>query len=334
MDEEMEDFIEENLEPGDVDWDYEFDAPRFYDFNRTETESEAGEAEHWFQFAGSYAPSPLVAKFKIGKGILGKTDTISRPDSCGSVNSISRNTTVSACSDVSNAKDRCKGSDVKDEKKSVSRSSKARISTFMKPTVSHLAKLSKPGDVHSSCLCGRTSNPAIQKSGKSSQSSPVSDNGATKRQKLEIGYLRKVAYLKHHNSLLHKFSKKVTIPKEPDLETDQRAHTRRSFRSRSDSSDHAKQKSHTFKARPLNRKILQAPSLLPPKRTRLKLTEFQVFHLRTMERAKQYSSATDISTDDADFDLQDGLADLRRQNSNALKEKCQTPTKKQTTHFE
>lgn len=41
----------------DVDLDYEFSAPRFYDFTRFETPDELREAEAWFETAHSYPPS-------------------------------------------------------------------------------------------------------------------------------------------------------------------------------------------------------------------------------------------------------------------------------------
>ncbi|KAK4743487.1 hypothetical protein SAY87_001488 [Trapa incisa] len=74
--------------------------------------------------------------------------------------------------------------------------------------------------------------------------SSIIDNSATKRQKLEGGYLRKAADLKHHPVLQHKLSKKIgeniellhstvklTVPREPHLET---AHRTRMHRSMSD----------------------------------------------------------------------------------------------------
>lgn len=57
MDEEMEEFVGEAFEGEEIDMDYEFDAPSFYDFTRPETDWEAEEAEDWFRYAGSYPPS-------------------------------------------------------------------------------------------------------------------------------------------------------------------------------------------------------------------------------------------------------------------------------------
>ncbi|XP_060175572.1 uncharacterized protein LOC132606177 [Lycium barbarum] len=110
--------------------------------------------------------------------------------------------------------------------KSEPRSSNARVSTLMKPTASHLAKL-------------RSLKPPSKKDERSSWNSSVSYNAAPKRQKLESGYLRK-----------------VTVPRDPQLETMQRAQ-RRSFRSNNDSesSDHAKDRGHPSKSQPLNTKL-------------------------------------------------------------------------------
>lgn len=48
----------------EIDLDYEFDAPRFFDFTRPETFWDADEAQQWFEFAASYPPS---RKYILGK---------------------------------------------------------------------------------------------------------------------------------------------------------------------------------------------------------------------------------------------------------------------------
>lgn len=57
MDEEMDDAFEGASWSYEIDLDYEFDAARYFDFGRPETQSEAREAELWFETAGSYPPS-------------------------------------------------------------------------------------------------------------------------------------------------------------------------------------------------------------------------------------------------------------------------------------
>ncbi|KAF3777681.1 TPX2 protein, partial [Nymphaea thermarum] len=128
---------------------------------------------------------------------------------------------------------------------------------------------------------------------------------ASKRQKLEGGHLQKVQQLhdrKQQATLLHKSSKKngctentnqatalrLTVPREPKLETAQRARRIRA----NNSVEHDEQmraKAPLFKARPLNRKILEAPSLPLLQKSQPRLPVFEEFHLRTSERALQHS---------------------------------------------
>lgn len=44
----------------EFDIDFEFDAPRFYDFSRPELDSETQDIEIWFQYAGNYPPSRKI----------------------------------------------------------------------------------------------------------------------------------------------------------------------------------------------------------------------------------------------------------------------------------
>ncbi|KAL0643052.1 hypothetical protein Bca4012_041342 [Brassica carinata] len=44
----------------EFDIDFEFDAPRFYDFSRPELDSETEEIEFWFESAGNYSPSRFI----------------------------------------------------------------------------------------------------------------------------------------------------------------------------------------------------------------------------------------------------------------------------------
>ncbi|XP_075112724.1 protein TPX2-like isoform X2 [Nicotiana tabacum] len=47
-----------------IDPDYEFEAPRFYDFMNGETEEDMRKAELWFESTISYAPSPFTQRIK------------------------------------------------------------------------------------------------------------------------------------------------------------------------------------------------------------------------------------------------------------------------------
>ncbi|KAJ0713951.1 hypothetical protein HanPI659440_Chr13g0484221 [Helianthus annuus] len=89
--------------------------------------------------------------------------------------------------------------------------------TFMKPTASHLAKKINAVDIHGNS-CGRS--PKVQTPTGSETEDP-------KRQKLEIGFLRKVSQLKHETSFSHKTTTKATIAQTPKLLTEERARRRR-----------------------------------------------------------------------------------------------------------
>ena len=53
----LEEFVREEFVSDEIDLDYEFDAARFYDFSRTESDWEVNEAELWFESAKGYPPS-------------------------------------------------------------------------------------------------------------------------------------------------------------------------------------------------------------------------------------------------------------------------------------
>lgn len=53
----MEDMVEYTFTVVEIDLDYEYDAPRYFDFSRDESLPETRQAESWFESAGSYPPS-------------------------------------------------------------------------------------------------------------------------------------------------------------------------------------------------------------------------------------------------------------------------------------
>ena len=57
MDDAMTDVSEVSFEAQEIDLDYDFDAPQFFDFTRPESAKEAKAAECWFESAESYPPS-------------------------------------------------------------------------------------------------------------------------------------------------------------------------------------------------------------------------------------------------------------------------------------
>ncbi|KAA3460194.1 protein TPX2-like isoform X1 [Gossypium australe] len=177
-----------------------------------------------------------------------------------------------------------------------------RSSTLMKPTASQLAKQNQPTQV------ATFQKLHVLNGNRSLGSSSVVESQAAKRQKLEGGLLHKVEEVKQQTTLVHKAPKKdgtkdrnaintklrLTIPREPELET---AHRAQRIRPKNDTEEeHVTSVTHRFKARPLNRKILEAPSLPLPKKSVPKLPEFQEFHLKTQKRAVHLSSALSSSS--------------------------------------
>ncbi|KAL4384180.1 hypothetical protein GQ457_15G009820 [Hibiscus cannabinus] len=193
-----------------------------------------------------------------------------------------------------------------DKLKAKSKSAKPmpRSSTLMKPTASQLAKQNHPPQVATS----RFQKLQALDSNRSLGNSSVVESQAAKRQKLEGGLLRKVDEVKHQTTLVHKAPKKegtkdrnaintklrLTVPREPELETAQRAQRLRPKNGTEE--ELVTSVTHRFKARPLNRKILKGPSLPVPKKSVPKLPEFQEFHLKTLERAVQLSSTVSFSS--------------------------------------
>ncbi|KAA8522308.1 hypothetical protein F0562_012981 [Nyssa sinensis] len=192
----------------------------------------------------------------------------------------------------------------KAKSKSAAKPPFSRTSTLMKPTASQLAKQNPSRQMGNS----RLQNLLVENNMRSSNNPCGIESQAAKRQKLEGGHLRKVADTKQQTNLVHKVPKrdgtidgnsvhaklKLTIPREPDLETAHRAQRMRP--KNSTELEPVTSTAHRFKALPLNRKILKAPSLLLPKRSAPRLPEFQEFHLKTSERAMQHTSAVSSSS--------------------------------------
>lgn len=277
----MEDFCEERCvfdDPLEIDFDYEFDVAKFFDLTRPETAEEIQEAEMWFQCSQGYPPSPLVIKLIWGTEEFDDSETSS--SKYGHENTFS----VKAYSDHCGASDVCSLDPGKRGLRTPKSKSKCpslpilpRSSRLLKPTASHLAKQNQQISVRSTRIIGR-----LQKLG-----SPLKSPGeivATKRQKLEIGYLRKVANLKHQTRFSHKLPKKVvttdvnssarpkvTVPKEPVLETAHRAQRHRSKNAAQPGNDSTSNSCATnaslqeksdqvcrFRARPFNKKIFSS----------------------------------------------------------------------------
>ncbi|KAF4369556.1 hypothetical protein F8388_019425 [Cannabis sativa] len=215
-----------------------------------------------------------------------------------------------------------------------------RSSTLMKPTASQLAKQNRPAQVGSS----RYKMLHLQNKEKSLNSSSGVENQAPKRQKLEGGHLRKVTDGKQQTNLFTRLLKSIvedettdknvahaklrlTIPREPEFVTEHRAQR---TRPRSETEiDQVAPAVRRFKARPLNKKIFEAPSLPLPKRSTPKLPEFHEFRLKTMDRAMQKASSNSVSNHCNEFDkgpdkissssvVENGRRDFRRQENNTF----------------
>ncbi|GMP96063.1 hypothetical protein CsSME_00044871 [Camellia sinensis var. sinensis] len=213
------------------------------------------------------------------------------------------------------------------ETKSVVKPSFPRTSTLMKPTASQLAKQNQPRQVGGS----RVLKLLVENNERSSNNPLGIECQAAKRQKLEGGHLRKVAETKHQSNLVHKAPKRdgptdgnlahaklrLTIPRQPDLET---AHRAQRMRPKSTTEpERAASTIRKFKALPLNRKIFEAPSSLLPKRSTPRLPEFQEFHLKTLERAMQHTSAvssSSVSCSDTDKVLHKPSTNAIAENAN------------------
>ncbi|XP_050228802.1 protein TPX2-like isoform X2 [Mercurialis annua] len=323
--EEME--MELVFEAREVDIDYEFDAAMHFDFTRAESLAEARDAERWFDMAQSYPPSPFVTKLVVReqsvisedcKGGLLHTEAapameVQKKECERTYRGVFTNLQNSQLHKVSN-KPPALPTDLtsynntytglsKTKAKSNLKPKLPRSSTLMKPTASVLAKQNRHPQVD-----GFRLQPLFDQKEKSICSSSAVESQAAKRQKLEGGHSRKVDDAMQQIDFIHKAPKRdgvvdktsvqsrlrLTIPREPDLVTAHRAQRMRP--KTSTEVEPVAVLAQRFKARPLNRKILEGPSLPLPKKSTPKLPEFQEFHLKTLERAMQHASAVSSSS--------------------------------------
>ncbi|XWS54156.1 hypothetical protein CRYUN_Cryun10bG0065100 [Craigia yunnanensis] len=89
---------------------------------------------------------------------------------------------------------------------------------------------------------------------------------------------------------------KLTRPKEPEFETAQRMRSVR-VKSTAELEEEMMAKVPKFKARPLNKKIFEAPTLPALPRSTPKPPEFQEFHFETMARANNAETSSVASTE-------------------------------------
>ncbi|XP_057455638.1 protein TPX2 [Lotus japonicus] len=99
-----------------------------------------------------------------------------------------------------------------------------------------------------------------------------------------------------HSTLSHVKPKlTLTRPKEPEFETNQRARPT-TVKSSAELEEEMMAKMPKFKARPLNKKILQTPTLPPMPRSTPHPPEFKEFHLETLARAHQSADSASIAS--------------------------------------
>ncbi|XP_020877670.1 protein TPX2 isoform X2 [Arabidopsis lyrata subsp. lyrata] len=311
---EMETMV---FEVTEIDLEYEFDASRWFDFTREELSLESRAAELWFETAQSYPPSPFAMKLLMKEESFSdeKTESLSKSEDGEVIVDVQENDReISQQPDVNETgngmrsgvftfiqgggtlnkvpnqsllkgptfSNRIHSDKLKCRPKSSIRPI-PRSSTLMKPTASLLAKQDNARMQVDEIKC------------------PSSEIQSAKRQKLDGGLLRKVAEATQETNLVHKTLKKdldrnslharmkITVPQEPDFATSHRANRIR--HKGTDKLDQDSTSVYRFKARPLNRKIFDGPSLPIRKNSTPKLPEFQEFRLKTSERAMQHSSA-------------------------------------------
>ncbi|KAK8965164.1 hypothetical protein KSP40_PGU013976 [Platanthera guangdongensis] len=235
-----------------IDIGFEFDAPQFFHLEREELPSEVHQAELWFETAGNYPPSPLIVNLSVGKEgkheILNTLLKLRDMDSSNTqmdVSNAPRNVYAFNGSSLLSGglKGRTYGNfrhqDLsKDNYHQTFKGTDSSNSCFMKPTTSHLARKT------SAQRSNRFHRPLSVQTGTSDD--PI--HGllhAAKRQKVAGGLICKMVDTVQQSDLLHKNSKKecfsncishptklrLTIPKEPVLETARRAKTFRAQRS-------------------------------------------------------------------------------------------------------
>ncbi|KAF9689426.1 hypothetical protein SADUNF_Sadunf01G0091000 [Salix dunnii] len=316
----------------EVDLDYEFDAPKYFDFTRRESIVEARDVQRWFDTAPSCPTSPFVAKFAYSLQENVNTSPKSKDEEnratllnddmgpevsaievddreCeGIYRGIFTNIQSGNLQKVSNQRVEIatgltfyhhKSTDKSNPRvKSTVKSTFPRSSSLMKPTASQLAKQNQPSEIGVSrfqILLGQKERSLCNTS--------ALESHPAKRQKLEGDHFCKIGDGKQQIDFIHKTSKKdglvdkisshaklrLTVPREPDLVTAHRAQRMRP-------KEQQYMAPRRFKARPLNRKILEAPSLPLLKKSTPKLPEFQEFHLKTLERAMQHNSSTSLSS--------------------------------------
>ncbi|KAL9246775.1 hypothetical protein vseg_020268 [Gypsophila vaccaria] len=305
----------------ELDFQYEFDAATYFDFTKPESKFEARVAELWFESAPDYHPSPFAVKLFPLKGLyLHNDDDLSMSGNDDNMSSVNDE------ADINQQQKICYQDEAYQEKKSrVLRNAnssshdsqkqagclfegQATGSSFYNQLANDMKKakvkaLVKPYIPKSSTLMKPTASQLAKLNQRRTDVSPHcgTESQASKRQKLDKGLSRKIVDMKRPTTPTRKNPKKdvapqgmdsqsklrITIPREPVLETAHRAD-----RIRCMGNKEVEKPTSTFsrfKARPLNKKILEAPVCTAPKRNTPHVQDFQAFRFKATEQTKQFA---------------------------------------------
>lgn len=235
----------------EVDLEYEFDAPRWFDLAQEESPVEAAAAQLWFATAPSYPPSPLIAKMLAEDLGLQSLRSIADIDAVHCSKS-----SQECCSGAEQSIHRshvpnegripCYGVSENERKpgtRTIVKGNFSKGSTLMKPTASQLARQNRQLEVKHAMQSKKSIG---VRSERSTMSSNDCTYQAAKRQRLERGHLSKVVAT-NQVELIHKTHEKnvvnsnsdhatglpklkITIPREPELATKLRAERSRILR--------------------------------------------------------------------------------------------------------
>ncbi|KAL5224509.1 hypothetical protein ABZP36_011148 [Zizania latifolia] len=235
----------------EVDLEYEFDAPRWFDLAQEESPVEAAAAQLWFASAPSYPPSPLIAK------MLAEDLGLQSLRSTADIDAMHCSKSSHEC--YSGAKQKIHRPHVPNEGKipsyqvlekerkpgsrTIGKGTISKGSTLMKPTASQLARQKRQLEVKNAIQSKKSIG---VRSDRSTMSSNDCTYQASKRQRLERGHLNKVVatnqveliHKNHEKNIVNTNSDratvipklKITIPREPELATKLRAERSRILR--------------------------------------------------------------------------------------------------------
>uniref|UniRef100_A0A0E0A4H7 TPX2 central domain-containing protein n=1 Tax=Oryza glumipatula TaxID=40148 RepID=A0A0E0A4H7_9ORYZ len=219
----------------EVDLEYEFDAPRWFDLAEEESPVEAAAAQLWFASAPSYPPSPLIAKMlaeDLGLQSLRSTVDIDAAHCSKSSHECSNGAeqTIHRPHIPNEGRIPCHQVSANERKHGVRTIGKGTIpkgSTLMKPTASQLARQNRQIEVKNSTQSKKSVG---VRSDRSTMSSNDCTYQAAKRQRLERGHLNKNVMTSSSDHAIAVTKLKITIPREPELATKLRAERSRILR--------------------------------------------------------------------------------------------------------